>query len=135
MASTSRAVRTAAYAGSVEKGFGVGDLRELAARLRPLIIRKAPVAVRKLSSDAQHRPPTAAADTRCSGEERLQGAALDRQPLLTGKLLIQIGSRNPAPVAFDVHDVIPKLNSLPPIWRRFHPALSAPRQAPTIRLS
>ena len=38
-----------------------------------------------------------------------------RQPLLTRKLLIQIGSRNPAPVAFDVHDVIPKLNSLPPI--------------------
>ena len=64
------------YAGSVEKGFGAGDLRELEARLRPLIIRQSPaVAVRKLSSDAQHRPPTAAADARCSGEERLQCAA------------------------------------------------------------
>ena len=33
------------YAGSVEKGFSAGDLRELEARLRPLIIRQSPLAV------------------------------------------------------------------------------------------
>jgi bifunctional non-homologous end joining protein LigD len=37
------------YAGSVEKGFGAGDLRDLETRLRPLFTRKSPltVAVRK----------------------------------------------------------------------------------------
>jgi bifunctional non-homologous end joining protein LigD len=35
------------YAGSVEKGFSAGDLRELEARLRPLITRHASVAVKK----------------------------------------------------------------------------------------
>ena len=33
------------YAGSVEKGFSAGDLRDLAARLRPLITRQSPLAV------------------------------------------------------------------------------------------
>jgi bifunctional non-homologous end joining protein LigD len=33
------------YAGSVEKGFSAGDLRELDARLRPLITRQSPLAV------------------------------------------------------------------------------------------
>jgi bifunctional non-homologous end joining protein LigD len=35
------------YAGSVEKGFSDGDVGELEARLRPLITRQAPVAVKK----------------------------------------------------------------------------------------
>ena len=64
-------------------------------------------------SDAQRRPPTALAHTRCSGQEHLQGTALNWQPLLTAKLLIQIGSHYPAPIAFDVHDVIPKLEQPP----------------------
>jgi bifunctional non-homologous end joining protein LigD len=33
------------YAGSVEKGFSAGDVRELEARLRPLITRQSPLAV------------------------------------------------------------------------------------------
>ena len=33
------------YAGSVEKGFSAGDLRDLEARLRPLITRQSPLAV------------------------------------------------------------------------------------------
>jgi hypothetical protein len=67
-----------------------------------------------LGTIAPRRPPTASADTRCSGQKHLQGTALDRQPLLTGKLLIQIGSQYSAPIAFNVHDVIPKLEQQPP---------------------
>ena len=64
-------------------------------------------------SDAQRRPQADSAHTRCSGQEHLQGTALNWQPLLTAKLLIQIGSHYPAPIAFDVHDVIPKLEQPP----------------------
>jgi hypothetical protein len=64
-------------------------------------------------SDARRRPPTASAHTRCSGQEHLQRTALNLQPLLTAKLLIQIGSHYPPPIAFNVHNVIPKLEQPP----------------------
>ena len=47
---------------------------------------------------------------------------IPRQPLLTGKLLIQIGSQNPAPISFDVHDVIPKLEQPPTHLEAFPPS-------------
>ena len=43
------------YAGSVQKGLSAGDVRELEARLRPLITRQSPVAVKK--PKARRVPP------------------------------------------------------------------------------
>jgi hypothetical protein len=109
------APQPARYAASIPGDRSVPDRR-----IVPKLYAAWPTLVTGLSeselpvpSDAQRRPPTASAHTRCSGQERLQSTALNWQPLLTAKLLIQIGSHYPVLIAFDVHDVIPKLEQPP----------------------